>query len=86
MPEDRKTLTFVWPRDHQKYHADAQTIALLWAVRQWDTRPTHHVAELVFDTARRSGRVLDGPVHQHDLAKDLAYVPAARGHAIDTEL
>jgi hypothetical protein len=59
--------TFIW-LDHQKYHADDQTIALLWQIKNWDRSPDQVVAHVAFDHARQQGRVADGPAQQHELA------------------
>jgi hypothetical protein len=59
--------TFIW-LDHQKYHADPQTIATLWQIKGWDRSPDQAVAHFAFDQARQQGQVLDGPVSRHELA------------------
>jgi hypothetical protein len=59
--------TFIW-LDHQKYHADDQTIALLWQIKGWDRSPDQAVAHFAFDHAKQHGQVLDGPVSHHELA------------------
>ena len=66
-PREPERHTFVW-LDHQKYHADDQTIAMLWQIKGWDRSPDQAVAHCAFDHAKQQGQVLDGPVSHHELA------------------
>jgi hypothetical protein len=83
--------TFIW-LDHQKYHADAQTIAMLWQIKGWDRSPDQAAAHVAFDHAKQQGQVLDGPVSHHELAAhhhDRAPIdpdtgPRSHDHAIDS--
>jgi hypothetical protein len=59
--------TFIW-LDHQKYHADDQTIATLWQIKGWDRSPDQAVAHFAFDHAKQQGQVHEGPVSHHEIA------------------
>jgi hypothetical protein len=67
MADEPERYTFIW-LDHQKYHADAQTIALLWQIKSWDRSPDQAAAHVAFDHAQQQGQVLEGPVSHHELA------------------